>query len=159
VPTSAALDDEFRQLNSVHAGHLIVHQAQIESRPLFGAQGRQSRGAGFRRDHLDAQRLEMLLKYCAIAGVVVDDERAQAGEVHSGQARQGRYRVGDGLEPHSNQKVEPRFTSLRTPISPPIRAASCRQIARPRPVPPYLRRRERIGLAERVKYMSLRLLG
>ena len=39
----------------------------------------------------------------------------------------------------SNQNVEPRFGSLATPMTPPISATSWRQMASPRPVPPYLR--------------------
>ena len=39
----------------------------------------------------------------------------------------------------SNQNVEPAPGVLSTPIRPPISSTSCLEIARPRPVPPYLR--------------------
>ena len=38
-----------------------------------------------------------------------------------------------------NQNVDPAPTTLRKPISPPISSTSRLEIARPRPVPPYLR--------------------
>src|ERR1700722_16123689 len=38
-----------------------------------------------------------------------------------------------------NQKHEPWSGVLSTPIRPPMRSASCRQMASPSPVPPYLR--------------------
>ena len=38
-----------------------------------------------------------------------------------------------------NQNVEPCPSTLRTPIFPPIISTSCLEIARPNPVPPYLR--------------------
>ena len=38
-----------------------------------------------------------------------------------------------------NQNVEPFPSRLSTPMSPPINAASCFEMARPSPVPPYLR--------------------
>jgi len=48
------LTDELRELNSVHAGHLIGHQAKIEARPIPGAQRRQCGRAAFSGDHLHA---------------------------------------------------------------------------------------------------------
>lgn len=43
------------------------------------------------------------------------------------------------IQGSSNQKVEPVFGLLSTPIFPCMRATSCRQMERPSPVPPYLR--------------------
>ena len=64
----------------------------------------------------------------------------------AGRHLSGRSATGCGLSSSAgqpktavNQKVDPAPSSLSTPISPPIVSASCRDIARPRPVPPYLR--------------------
>ena len=49
------------------------------------------------------------------------------------------------------EKVVPEPTSLRTEISPPIILARRLEIARPRPVPPYRRVVELIGLRKRLE--------
>ena len=44
--------------------------------------------------------------------------------------------IGQGAQATVNQNVDPWPTALRSPISPPIRAASFLEMANPRPVPP-----------------------
>src|ERR1700757_347549 len=101
----------------------------------------------------------MLLKDGAIAGVVVDDQRAQPGEVRAGQARQGRYRVGGGLEPHLEPKGR---TAIHFAVDADLAAHQGGQLPANRETQTgaaVFARRERIGLAESIEYMSPRLLG
>ena len=51
----------------------------------------------------------------------------------------------------SNQNTEPRPTTLSTPIWPPIKVASSRQMAKPKPGAAVFARGERVGLAEGVE--------
>ena len=71
-----------------------------------------------------------------VGGVVVDDQDAHAAEVRPG-TRPRRARGGGCLPKTAvNQKVDPRPSSLSTPISPPISSARRLEMARPSPVPP-----------------------
>ena len=93
-----------RQLDAVHARHLIVQQRQVEARPV-GVEHGERCALGFRGDDLDAPRIQMLPQYFPIAGVVVDDERVQADQPHPRQAGQGRRRLDHRLQPH----LEPEY--------------------------------------------------
>ena len=72
----------------------------------------------------------------AVGGVVVDDEHVQAAEV---LVRDRLERDGLLFEFGLKEKMEPLPSSLVTPISPFIISTRRLEMARPRPVPPYLR--------------------
>src|SRR5713101_8263916 len=85
----------------------------------------------------------MLLKYFAIAGVVVDDQRAQA----------------DGLQPHLEPKCR---TAIDFAVDTDLTAHQGGQLpanGKAETGAAVFACRERIGLAEGIEDMSLRLLG
>jgi len=56
--------------------------------------------------------------------------------------------VPAGISGISNVKTDPMCSRLETEIVPPIRSTNCRQMARPRPEPPYRRGDRAVGLAK-----------
>ena len=121
------------------AGHLVVHQGEIEGGPSSALSAASAAALVSAVVTSTPHDMQMLLQYFAIAGVVVHDERAQAGEIQPLQASQGRGRFS-GRQPHLEPECRRRGRrALWTPISPPIKAASCVQMASPKPVPPYFR--------------------
>ena len=96
-------------------------------------------------------------KISRLPGSPVDDESAQSGQ---SQPRLAASTSGLAARPRargrtSNQKVEPRSTGCRTPISPPISVTSWRQMASPRPGAAVFARGEGVGLAEGVENVRL----
>ncbi len=75
--------DAFGQLDAVHTRHLIVQQREIESRPSSVPSTASASALDSLAPHLNAPGMQMLREDVAIAGVIVDDERAQSDQSHS----------------------------------------------------------------------------
>src|SRR5712691_1667495 len=110
----------------IHPGQRQVHQDQI------GPQRKRLRDrfvavAGF--GHTEAGELEELGVHLPCILVIVDDENQR-------RVLLGHCSVSAGMV---NMNVEPTPIALSRVIRPPSAVAKRRQIARPRPVPPYWR--------------------
>lgn len=59
--------------------------------------------------------------------------------VNPQESNSGSSSASSFIKGSMNRKIDPRSSSLSTKIVPPISSTSCLQMARPSPVPPYLR--------------------
>src|SRR5438067_1086095 len=115
-----------RRLPAVHPGQREVHQDQI------GAQLERARErlvAVARLRNAEARELQVLRVHFARVLIVVHDENQWRRLVGHDSASTGKNSV----------KVDPSPSWLSSVIRPPSIVARRRQIARPRPVPPYCR--------------------
>ena len=101
--------DAARRLQAVHAGHVDVHQNQIEG---FDAHHRNRRGAILAGRCFRAQGLQNLLSHQAVGGVVVDNQHSQASEsgLRRSRCRSALWRINfwrDKLQPEGGALVHP----------------------------------------------------
>ena len=128
------------QLESVHTGHHQVENGDVVGLPLRRGGPQQLERAlsrsGFRDDHAPGARL--MHEDPAVRGVVVDDEDPGARQTVRPRCRRSRRSTtASRIRGKPERRALPG--ALSTPISPPISSTSCLEIARPSPVPPYLR--------------------
>src|SRR5579863_8151450 len=100
----------------------------------------------------------MLLQYFAIAGVVVHDERAQAGEIQPLQASQGRGRFG-GRQPHLEPKCRAAAGRAVDADFAAHQGGELRADGQSQTGAAIFSRRERVRLAEGIEYAALDFLG
>src|ERR1700674_4116922 len=100
----------------------------------------------------------MLLQNFAIAGVVVHDQRTQAGEIQPGQASEGRRRF-DGLQQHLEPKCRAAIDLAVDADFAVHQGGELAANGETQTGAAVLSRRERVSLAEGIEYMALDLRG
>ena len=135
----------------LHAGHLVIEERQVEasrrssvrrrdSRLLMSLQRSPGGCAVLRDDDLDAPGVQVLpagSRDCPVLSSTISARKPTS--LSRGSRSSAGARPDHGLEPHVEPEDRAAPTTLSTPISPPISVTICRQIASPKPVPPYFR--------------------
>ena len=125
------------KLAPVHRGHVLVEDGERDTARLWPLRPRASRAPP--RPTQPRRSASRPLRAGRAGSRGSSRCRRPRGRADPPVARR-RPRTCRGPRPWSsrsvNQNVEPTPGELVTPISPPIRCTSCRQIARPSPVPP-----------------------
>jgi len=131
--------DLLGQRGSVHTRHLIVEDREVVGIAALPGRMQTLQGLlpGTEASVAHAPACNLFMQHAPVHFVVVHDERAQASQV--GQRNGAAWGWASRVNSRVNQKVEPWPGRLSTPIEPPINSTSCLEIAKPSPVPPYLR--------------------
>ncbi len=131
-----------RSFKSIHTRHSPVHQHQIKRSPSLRSrlEGSQRTSPGLHRHRRHAETAHHVEEYLSCARIIIDDQNPavhkRSSALPSAETTCGPADIAVRIV---KKNVLPLPGSLSTHILPPIISTSCLQIARPSPVPPYLR--------------------